>query len=97
MRHIKKVKLMFSVILKFVWVSFVTAILLVLTINVPVYHQENQIETIGLITWSGLPIPYKMSAPGLDWSQFNYIILAGLIWFVTGLKKHIKEVSNDRQ
>lgn len=34
---------------------------------------KSEIDTIGVQTITGFPIPYRTTAPGLAWAQFNII------------------------
>ena len=60
-------------------------ILLALTSNIVVYQSADEIQTLGLKTWSGLPVLYKVSAPSMLWMEFSWprMIISMLIWEVT--------------
>jgi hypothetical protein len=78
-------------------ISVVLAIfLLALTTNVSVYQSADEIQTLGVKTWSGLPVPYKatagMSLVEFCWWRMSASMLILFTVVFTGLrcldKKH---------
>lgn len=67
--------------------SLVLAIfLLALTTNVSVYQSADELHSLGVKTWSGLPVPYKASAPGVQVAEFDWWrMLASMFIWVTAV------------
>ncbi len=82
---------MMRYIFKFVGLAVLGIFTAFMSGYIPVYEQVDELATIGVKTYSGLPIPHVMNAPGLsraDWRidafYGNSAIYSVLYWIVVG-------------
>ncbi len=58
-------------VIVFVSVLVGAGVVSALSMFMPVGTNESEIHTIGIQTLSGFPFPYRTTAPGLAWADFN--------------------------
>ncbi len=54
-------------------ILLVACVLSLFSMFIPVGTNESEVHTIGIQTLSGFPVPYRTTAPGLAWADFNIV------------------------